>query len=40
LRPYDDGTVEAFDADGRSLGIFPNMQAAAAAIPQPEEPRP
>jgi hypothetical protein len=30
----DDGTVEAFDADGRSIGIYPNVQAAAAAIPE------
>jgi hypothetical protein len=40
LRPYDDGAVEAFDADDRSIGTFSNVCAAAAAIPQPEEPRP
>jgi hypothetical protein len=29
-----DGGFEAFDVAGRSLGIFPNMQDAAAAIPE------
>jgi hypothetical protein len=40
LRPYADGTVEASDADDRSIGMFSNVCAAAAAIPEPEEPRP
>jgi hypothetical protein len=39
LRPCATG-FEAFDLADRSVGIFPSMQAAAAAIPEPEEPRP
>jgi hypothetical protein len=36
----DDHTVEAFDLDGVSLGIFPNFRRAAAAINEHDRARP
>lgn len=32
LRPRGKAGVEAFDVNGRSLGVYPDTQAAAAAI--------